>query len=1782
MSGTAVRCLPSLAGTSAGQGEGFEVVTGDGTRYRFDQLAHRVAPTLTKPNPAPLFLGVGGGVSPAVSMDYLVHRQEVWIMPTRVTDRFGNIVTYTWNAGNPWQLDKVSGSDGRALTLTYVAGTNRIATVSDGSRTWTYGYTGSGTNFRLSQVTQPDTRKWSFNLEPLRFMGEYVMGGGCGESGSPGGGPLTGTMIHPSGAQGSFTLSPVKHGRSWVALACVGWDGRSQGHTYYPAEYIAASLTQKKLTGPGLPAAGLAWNYGYGATNNCYQPGGAWTTIGVRCTSSSPTSRTVTVTDPANAVTRYTFGNRYQVNEGQLLKVEEGVSGSSALRTTVHTYADPAAGPYPAPAGTSAQTRGDSYMRSRHTPRRQTVVTEAGASFTWKVASDCTGAAYCFDVHARPTRVIRSSSLGYSRTDATEYHDDAALWVLGQTKRATTGSTETFRAEFGWKALPVKTHVFGKLQQSLAYDTTTAGQLGVLRSIADGNGSTTSFASWKRGIPQTITLPPTPDQPGTVTRKVVVDNNGWITQLTDENGSRSCYGYDAMGRLASITYPSEAAANTCDTSTWAKITQTFAPVASAEYGLPANHWKQTVSTGNGRQVTYFDALWRPVVEERYDTTNAGGTRSVLARRYDNAGRLVFQSYPLASLGSYADSALKGTRTSYDALGRITRVEQDSELGVLATTTSYQTGFTAKVTNPRGKQTTTSFMAFDQPTTDWPVSISHPEGVFTDIARDVFGKPTAITRRNANSSIAVTRNYVYDANQQLCKTLEPETGATLVDYDAAGNIAWSASGLNLSTLTCNRSSVAAGSRVNRSYDARNRLTTLSFPDGNGNQSWAYTPDGLPSQVTTYNDDGLTTAVNAYTYNKRRLPTGESISQPGLYTWAFGYGYNANGHLATHSYPGNLIVDYAPNALGQPTKAGPYATGVSYFPNGAMKQFTYGNGIVHTLVQNARGLPDRSRDAYGSLVVHDDGLDYDANGNVMAITDGATAGRGNRDMGYDGLDRLTGTVSPMFGTAVYGYDVLDNLTRVKVAGRDHTYGYDTRQRLTNVMDTAGGASVIGLGYDVRGNLENKNGVEFRFDHGNRLRYVVGKEAYRYDAHGRRIEATHPTSGSIFSMYGQDGVLRYQEDYRKRKATQYIHLNGSLVAEVSSTATVPAGPTLTAPATSNNGSFTISWSSVSGAKTYRLEESINNGAWTEVTERTTLSWGTSGRGNGSYRYRVRSCAMGCSGYSAIKTVTVALVPQGTPTLTAPAYVTAGSYTVSWTAVSLATRYELQEQANGGNWAQIHNAAGGSKAISGKASGTYGYRVRACNDQGCAGWSAVKSTSVELPPAAAPTLTVPAQGLSGTYTVSWGSAAGATSYTLEESANGGSWTGAYTGTAISKAYNGKAAGTYAYRIKACNPAGCSATSASKSVQVIYPPSAVSALTVPATNTTGSYTVSWTAVAGATKYKLQERPAGGGFATVHDAAGTSKAITGKTTGTYEYRVQACNDAGCGGQSAIKSIQVTLPPASAPTLTAPATNSSGSYTVSWTAVGGATKYQLQERPAGGSFATVHDAVGASKAISGKATGTYEYRARACNGGGCGGYSAVKSTQVTRPPTAAPTVTAPASSTSGSYTISWTAVSAATAYRLEERKQGGSWSEIHNASARSKAVSGKAYATWEYRARGCNAGGCGGYSAINAVVVAPPPPPVPTGLRATDSNSTCQIDWDRVGGATRYELESAYGIIYRGAQNRWFWGAQCDSPYKVRACDDHGCSGWSQPVYAVPGRGAPFAEQGSTTVKGGGE
>src|SRR6266571_1112918 len=178
----------------------------------------------------------------------------------------------------------------------------------------------------------------------------------------------------------------------------------------------------------------------------------------------------------------------------------------------------------------------------------------------------------------------------------------------------------------------------------------------------------------------------------------------------------------------------------------------------------------------------------------------------------------------------------------------------------------------------------------------------------------------------------------------------------------------------------------------------------------------------------------------------------------------------------------------------------------------------------------------------------------------------------------------------------------------------------------------------------------------------------------------------------------------------------------------------------------------------------------------------------------------------------------PMSGPTST----VTNGAYTVSWTASQpvagvssrFIDRYELFE-----NGALLYTIAPWilSASVSGRADGTYGYKARACNSAGCSGFNANYNVTVLWPPGTPGTLNVPADS-GPNYIVSWTPGTGRSDqYELNESVDGANWPTTYPVTGISQAISGKPQGSkFWYRVRACNPSGCSGYTGAKSVDVV------------------------------------------------------------------------------------------------------------------------------------------------------------------------------------------------------------------------------------------------------------------------------------------------------------------------------------------------------------------------------
>lgn len=315
----------------------------------------------------------------------------------------------------------------------------------------------------------------------------------------------------------------------------------------------------------------------------------------------------------------------------------------------------------------------------------------------------------------------------YSRTVATAYHDNTSVWVLGQVSSRSVDSVLAEQTIYDAStALPLEIWSFGGLQQRFTWHGD-----GTMASISDARGNVTTLNGWKRGVPQSVGF-----ADGTALAAVVNDS-GWVTQSIDENGYSTSYAHDAMGRISSVVYPGG------DSTVWTATAQEFMETTADVYGIPAGHWRQTVATGSSVRISYYDALWRPLLVHEYDASNKVSTERYVGYEYDERSNVVFASYP--STSSNPD---KGVWTTYDALGRVRTVSQDSEHGLLTTSTEYlsdATGAFTRVTRPGGQQISTWHQEFGAPASDMPVRIVQPDGATTRISRDVFGNPVSIAR-----------------------------------------------------------------------------------------------------------------------------------------------------------------------------------------------------------------------------------------------------------------------------------------------------------------------------------------------------------------------------------------------------------------------------------------------------------------------------------------------------------------------------------------------------------------------------------------------------------------------------------------------------------------------------------------------------------------------------------------------------------------------------------------------------------------------------------------------------------------------------------------------------------------------------------------------------------------------------------------------------------------------------------------------------------------------------
>ena len=392
----AFECLPSTK--NGYPGEGFIAISPQGDKYYFDWAVTKSYSALSKRY---------GNYAHSTAF---LSRSEVYFLVTRIEDRFGNWVTYTYNGPN---LQKITASDGRFIQINW--GGANIATVSSSIGAWSYAYSANSMT-----TTQPDGSHWKYVstgallITPVANLPLYTI------VLSPDGTPFCPepevsigdyglSVTQPSGATATYTFTVVRHREANVPKMCNAFlDESLQDYTYLTIPNFSDTLTliSKSISGPGL--LNMLWTYsyaggGFGFASDC--------AMGYGPAVCNPLE-TTEVTGPGSTFKRYMFGDLFNETTGQLMEVDEGyVTGPSTSpqtvinKTTTYSYvldSDLASEPFPGQVGYTGSSYQDNALSALLRPLKKKQIILDGRTFTSSVGS--------FDVFGRPTELTKTSS----------------------------------------------------------------------------------------------------------------------------------------------------------------------------------------------------------------------------------------------------------------------------------------------------------------------------------------------------------------------------------------------------------------------------------------------------------------------------------------------------------------------------------------------------------------------------------------------------------------------------------------------------------------------------------------------------------------------------------------------------------------------------------------------------------------------------------------------------------------------------------------------------------------------------------------------------------------------------------------------------------------------------------------------------------------------------------------------------------------------------------------------------------------------------------------------------------------------------------------------------------------------------------------------------------------------------------------------------------------------------------------------------------------------------
>ena len=479
-------------------------------------------------------------------------------------------------------------------------------------------------------------------------------------------------------------------------------------------------------------------------------------------------------------------------------------------------------------------------------------------------------------------------------------------------------------------------------------------------------------------------------------------------------------------------------------------------------------------------------------------------------------------------------------------------------------------------------------------------------------------------------------------------------------------------------------------------------------------------------------------------------------------------------------------------------------------------------------------------------------------------------------------------------------------------------------------------------------------------------------------------------------------------------------------------------------------------------------------------------------------------------------------------PSYVGAsGKPYIYWSAVDGANRYEVYRSGSkDGTYSFLDSTANlnytDSKANVGT---TYYYKVKALAADGTD--SSLSAAVAITCRCARPVVKTDYWASTGKPYIYWSAVAGASQYEVYRS---GSKDGTYTllGTTTATNYTDSKANagyTYYYKVKAISEVKSAADSSLSAAVAVTCRCARPVVTPDYLTSTGKPYIKWAAVAGASQYEVYRSGSKDGTYTLLGTTTAANYTDSKANAgyTYYYKVKAISKVKSTANSSLSATVAATCHCARPVVKPDYLISTGKPYIKWTAVSGASQYEVYRSGSKDGTYTLLGTTTAANYTDSKANAgyTYYYKVKAISKVKSTANSSLSATVAATCHCARPVVKPDYLISTGKPYIKWTAVSGASQYEVyRSGSKDGTYTLLGTTTA-TNYTDNKANAgyTYYYKVKAVSKVSSGANSYYSVVIGATCHCARPS-VKITTSNGSPRLTWNAVAGASQYEVYRA--------------------------------------------------------------